>query len=62
MRNSQRQKPFTRMSAAPWLGEPMDAKQPTLVIAGVPYSTQELLNLSEVSGGTSYGASTIATP
>lgn len=31
-----------------------------MVIAGVPYSTQELLNLSEVSGGTPYGASTIA--
>jgi NAD(P)H dehydrogenase (quinone) len=33
-----------------------------MVIAGVPYSTQELLNLSEVSGGTPYGASTIAGP
>ena len=28
-----------------------------LVIAGVPYSTQKLLNLDEVSGGTPYGAS-----
>jgi NAD(P)H:quinone oxidoreductase type IV len=33
-----------------------------MVIAGVPYSTQELLALGEVSGGTPYGASTIAGP
>jgi len=33
-----------------------------MVIAGVPYSTQELLNLDEISGGTPYGASTIAGP
>ncbi|MHB8897648.1 MAG: NADPH-dependent FMN reductase family protein, partial [Thermoguttaceae bacterium] len=33
-----------------------------MVIAGVPYSTAELLNLEEVSGGTPYGASTIAGP
>jgi NAD(P)H dehydrogenase (quinone) len=33
-----------------------------MVIAGVPYSTKELLNLDEVSGGTPYGASTIAGP
>jgi len=33
-----------------------------MVIAGVPYSTQELLKLDEVSGGTPYGASTIAGP
>jgi NAD(P)H dehydrogenase (quinone) len=33
-----------------------------MVIAGVPYSSQELLNLDEVSGGTPYGASTIAGP
>lgn len=33
-----------------------------MVIAGVPYSTQELLRLDEVSGGTPYGASTIAGP
>jgi NAD(P)H dehydrogenase (quinone) len=31
-----------------------------MVIAGVPYSAQELLTLSEVSGGSPYGASTIA--
>src|SRR4051812_34856933 len=33
-----------------------------MVIAGVPYSSPELLNLAEVSGGTPYGASTIAGP
>jgi NAD(P)H dehydrogenase (quinone) len=33
-----------------------------MVIAGVPYSTPELLALGEVSGGTPYGASTIAGP
>jgi NAD(P)H dehydrogenase (quinone) len=33
-----------------------------MVIAGVPYSSQELLALGEVSGGTPYGASTIAGP
>lgn len=33
-----------------------------MVIAGVPYSSQELLYLDEVSGGTPYGASTIAGP
>ena len=33
-----------------------------MVIAGVPYSAQELMNLGEVSGGTPYGASTIAGP
>jgi NAD(P)H dehydrogenase (quinone) len=32
------------------------------VIVGVPYSSQELLNLEEISGGTPYGASTIAGP
>jgi NAD(P)H:quinone oxidoreductase type IV len=31
-----------------------------LVIAGVPYSAKELLNMDELSGGTPYGASTIA--
>jgi NAD(P)H dehydrogenase (quinone) len=31
-----------------------------MVIAGVPYSSQELSNVGEVSGGTPYGASTIA--
>jgi NAD(P)H dehydrogenase (quinone) len=33
-----------------------------MVITGVPYSTKELLNLDEMSGGTPYGASTIAGP
>lgn len=33
-----------------------------MVIAGVPYSTQELVNLEAISGGTPYGASTIAGP
>jgi NAD(P)H dehydrogenase (quinone) len=33
-----------------------------MVIAGVPYSAQELSNLSELSGGTPYGATTIAGP
>jgi len=33
-----------------------------MVIAGVPYSAPELLNLSEITGGTPYGASTIAGP
>jgi NAD(P)H dehydrogenase (quinone) len=33
-----------------------------MVIAGVPYSTKELSILTEMSGGTPYGASTIAGP
>jgi NAD(P)H dehydrogenase (quinone) len=33
-----------------------------MVVAGVPYSAPELTNLSEISGGTPYGASTIAGP
>jgi NAD(P)H dehydrogenase (quinone) len=33
-----------------------------MLIAGVPYSSQELLNMSEMSGGTPYGATTIAGP
>jgi NAD(P)H dehydrogenase (quinone) len=33
-----------------------------MVIAGVPYSSAELLTLSEMSGGSPYGASTIAGP
>lgn len=31
-----------------------------MVVAGVPYAVKELSNLDEVSGGTPYGASTIA--
>jgi len=33
-----------------------------MIVAGVPYSNQELLNLKEITGGTPYGASTIAGP
>lgn len=33
-----------------------------MVIAGVPYSAKELSNVDEVSGGTPYGASTVAGP
>lgn len=33
-----------------------------MVIAGVPYSAKELVNMDEISGGTPYGASTIAGP
>jgi NAD(P)H:quinone oxidoreductase type IV len=33
-----------------------------MVIVGVPYSVPELSNLTEVSGGTPYGASTVAGP
>jgi NAD(P)H dehydrogenase (quinone) len=33
-----------------------------MVIAGCPYSSKELLTLSEMSGGTPYGATTIAGP
>lgn len=33
-----------------------------MVVVGVPYSSQELLNMSEMTGGTPYGASTITGP
>lgn len=33
-----------------------------MVIAGVPYSVKELVNMDEVSGGSPYGATTIAGP
>jgi NAD(P)H dehydrogenase (quinone) len=33
-----------------------------MAIVGVPYSSQELLNMDEMSGGTPYGASTVAGP
>src|SRR5947209_15210001 len=33
-----------------------------MVVAGVPYAAQELLNLDEITGGTPYGASTISGP
>lgn len=31
-----------------------------MVVTGVPYAAQELLNLNEITGGSPYGASTIA--
>lgn len=31
-----------------------------MIIVGVPYSCQEIMNMSEISGGTPYGASTLA--
>ncbi|ALP53264.1 NAD(P)H:quinone oxidoreductase [Candidatus Tenderia electrophaga] len=31
-----------------------------MIIVGVPYSCQELMNMKEISGGTPYGASTLA--
>ena len=33
-----------------------------MLVAGVPYSSRELLNLDELSGGSPYGSSTIAGP
>lgn len=33
-----------------------------MLVSGVPYSSKELLTLSEMSGGTPYGATTIAGP
>jgi len=33
-----------------------------MVVAGVPYAAQELLTLAEITGGSPYGASTIAGP
>src|SRR5690349_11930477 len=33
-----------------------------MVIAGVPYSNQELLKMDEMTGGTPYGASTVTGP
>ena len=31
-----------------------------MIIVGVPYSCQELMNISEVTGGSPYGAGTLA--
>jgi NAD(P)H dehydrogenase (quinone) len=31
-----------------------------MIIVGVPYSSQELMNMSEITGGSPYGASTLA--
>ena len=33
-----------------------------MLIAGLPYTVQEQMTLEEISGGTPYGASTIAAP
>ena len=33
-----------------------------MVLVGVPYAEQRLLNMAEVSGGTPYGATTMAAP
>jgi NAD(P)H dehydrogenase (quinone) len=33
-----------------------------MVIVGVPYSEQRLVAMNEVTGGTPYGASTLAAP
>jgi NAD(P)H dehydrogenase (quinone) len=33
-----------------------------MAIVGVPYSSQELVNMSELTGGTPYGATTVAGP
>ncbi len=33
-----------------------------MLVSGVPYSAKELLNMDEISGGTPYGATTIAGP
>ncbi len=31
-----------------------------MIVVGVPYSEQRLLNMQEISGGTPYGATTLA--
>ena len=31
-----------------------------MIVVGVPYSCKELTNMSEITGGTPYGASTLA--
>jgi NAD(P)H dehydrogenase (quinone) len=33
-----------------------------MVVAGVPYACKELVNMTEITGGTPYGSSTIAGP
>ena len=33
-----------------------------MLVSGVPYSAQELLNMNEMTGGSPYGASTITGP
>jgi NAD(P)H dehydrogenase (quinone) len=31
-----------------------------MIIVGVPYSVEELMNMNEITGGSPYGASTLA--
>jgi len=31
-----------------------------MIVVGVPYSCQEIMNMSEITGGSPYGASTLA--
>jgi NAD(P)H dehydrogenase (quinone) len=31
-----------------------------MIIVGVPYSCQEIMNMNEITGGSPYGASTLA--
>ena len=33
-----------------------------MVVVGVPYSCQELMNMNEITGGSPYGAGTLAGP
>jgi len=33
-----------------------------MIVVGLPYAAQELLNMSEITGGTPYGATTLAGP
>jgi multimeric flavodoxin WrbA len=33
-----------------------------MIIVGVPYSEQRLMNMEEITGGTPYGATTLARP
>jgi NAD(P)H dehydrogenase (quinone) len=33
-----------------------------MIIVGVPYSAKELVNMGEITGGTPYGATTLAGP
>jgi NAD(P)H dehydrogenase (quinone) len=33
-----------------------------MIIVGVPYSCQEIMNMSEITGGSPYGAGTLAGP
>jgi NAD(P)H dehydrogenase (quinone) len=31
-----------------------------MIVVGIPYSEQRLVNMAEISGGTPYGATTLA--